>query len=653
MSENNVDLILEEMNEECDIGIDIGIGIDIDKMDDDIDLCISRLLFSCSRGDLFHFNNVYNKYKPDINLSDYDGRTCLHVASSIGYVDIVKFLIDNGANVNVYDRFGGSPRDDAIRHGHDEITKILVDAGASKPAESFELELIQACSKGDLNSVKRLLNNKVNPNCCDYDGRTPLHLAIDTKNSDIVELLLKNKADPLKIDRFGGSPLSDAKRKKNRVGQDKILELLNGYVDVSKEKTSGKTNSFIIYFVLFECVILMLYALFSKYNKTVDIKKYPYYQDLHVMIFIGFGFIMTFLRKNGYSSVGFTFLIASLCIQLYPLLDGFWDSVFSNEFKMIYLDINTLIHCDFSAAAVLISYGVILGRVNPLQLGIMSVIEIMFYSLNENISKILNVRDTGGSMIVHVFGAFSGLACSRVLSSRYKNDMIDNVSIYHSDLFSMIGTLFLWIYWPSCTSIMTSDDVSFNMSVVNTLLSLTSSCVVAYISSYVMRKNYKFSIVDIQNATLAGGVAIGSVCDSEIQPVSAIVIGMVSGFMTVYGFTYIQSRLESILGVYDTCGVLNLHGIPGIIGGISSIIYNSYYTNERGGIQSYYQLLFLVITILIGLLSGVLSGMIMSLVKVERLFLDDEYWEVPEMETPYYFDVRGENEHKPVHIKQL
>ena len=30
---------------------------------------------------------------------------------------------------------------------------------------------------------------------------------------------------------------------------------------------------------------------------------YPLYQDVHVMMFIGFGFLMTFLHKYGFSAV--------------------------------------------------------------------------------------------------------------------------------------------------------------------------------------------------------------------------------------------------------------------------------------------------------------------------------------------------------------
>jgi len=45
---------------------------------------------------------------------------------------------------------------------------------------------------------------------------------------------------------------------------------------------------------------------------------------VHVMIFIGFGFLMTFLKKYGFSGVGFNFLIASLAVQWAILVNGFF-----------------------------------------------------------------------------------------------------------------------------------------------------------------------------------------------------------------------------------------------------------------------------------------------------------------------------------------
>lgn len=44
------------------------------------------------------------------------------------------------------------------------------------------------------------------------------------------------------------------------------------------------------------------------------------------MVFVGFAFLMVFLQRYGFSSVGFTFLVATLTLQWATLLQGFLHS---------------------------------------------------------------------------------------------------------------------------------------------------------------------------------------------------------------------------------------------------------------------------------------------------------------------------------------
>lgn len=46
------------------------------------------------------------------------------------------------------------------------------------------------------------------------------------------------------------------------------------------------------------------------------------YQDVHVMIWIGFGFLMTFLKRYGQSAVGLTFLVAAVLVQVALICEG-------------------------------------------------------------------------------------------------------------------------------------------------------------------------------------------------------------------------------------------------------------------------------------------------------------------------------------------
>ena len=49
-------------------------------------------------------------------------------------------------------------------------------------------------------------------------------------------------------------------------------------------------------------------------------------------------------------------------------------------------------------------------------------------------------------------------------------------------------------------------------------------------------------------------------------------IGIIAGFVSVAGYVFVQPFLQRAIGLHDTCGVHNLHGMPGILGGIAGMI---------------------------------------------------------------------------------
>ncbi|XP_022769507.1 potassium channel KOR2-like [Durio zibethinus] len=71
--------------------------------------------------------------------------------------------------------------------------------------------LLQCSSKGDKAGVIQELEKGVEPNVADYDKRTALHLAACEGWTEVVVLLLEKGADVDSLDRWGRTPLSDAR----------------------------------------------------------------------------------------------------------------------------------------------------------------------------------------------------------------------------------------------------------------------------------------------------------------------------------------------------------------------------------------------------------------------------------------------------------
>ena len=70
-----------------------------------------------------------------------------------------------------------------------------------------------------------------------------------------------------------------------------------------------------------------------------------------------------------------------------------------------------IIDAEFSAPALLISFGALIGRATPSQMCAISIAEAVFYSINKVIIVfgLLKAKDGGGTIIIHMFGAYFGL----------------------------------------------------------------------------------------------------------------------------------------------------------------------------------------------------------------------------------------------------
>ena len=122
-------------------------------------------------------------------------------AADKGHIEIVKFLLEKGANVNIIDNYGNTPLLWAIDKKHLEMVKLLIENGANLNVE---------------NNI----------------GGTPLHIAVDKEHVGIARLLIINGVDINKINKNGHNALRYL-----HYGDSEMKNLLTNYALITKLQT--------------------------------------------------------------------------------------------------------------------------------------------------------------------------------------------------------------------------------------------------------------------------------------------------------------------------------------------------------------------------------------------------------------------------------
>jgi tRNA A-37 threonylcarbamoyl transferase component Bud32 len=94
---------------------------------------VSNLISAAAEGDLDELTMLLSAADDTssfVNDGDYDGRTALHIVSSLGNAQAIALLLSHKADPNAMDHWGGQPLDDAIRKTHLECIKLLKEHGA-------------------------------------------------------------------------------------------------------------------------------------------------------------------------------------------------------------------------------------------------------------------------------------------------------------------------------------------------------------------------------------------------------------------------------------------------------------------------------------------------------------------------------------------
>lgn len=353
-------------------------------------------------------------------------------------------------------------------------------------------------------------------------------------------------------------------------------------------------------------------------NEVIDgirqVQQYNFAVGILAMLLVGFGFLMVFIKKYGSSATTGTYLLVAVAIPLYILLRS--KGILTAE-AIPAETIKALLYAEFATAAGLIAMGAVLGRLKVYQYALLGLLIVPAYLINEwlvldgglGITK--GFVDAAGSVVIHTFGAYFGLGLAIALTQKSHKGITIHTDAT-SDRFSMLGSMVLWIFWPSfCGAVVPEGD--FQKTVINTIFALCGATLCTYFMSLLLRKG-KVAIADIINASLAGGVAIGATCNL-VNPAGAFAIGLAAGGLSVIGFAWIQPKMEAKLKIIDTCGVHNLHGLPGLFGGLTAIIVVP-------GIAAS-QLAGIAFTVIFALAAGTAGGYIIRLTGSKKTVYND------------------------------
>ncbi|TNM95654.1 hypothetical protein fugu_016737 [Takifugu bimaculatus] len=323
---------------------------------------------------------------------------------------------------------------------------------------------------------------------------------------------------------------------------------------------------------------IAIYVFYVEIDTHTDLTRdfYATFQDVQVIVFLGFGFLGSFLVRYGFSSIGFNLLVAAVATQWAIVLNGMESWYYRGK--------------------------PVLGKTNPVQLTLAALLEVTGFILNEWLLRsLLRVQLLNSIMQLHIFGPFFGLALTWILDWKGCEKQFEKEkSAYKSGLFSMLGSVFIWMFWPSFNSILVDDRTPVRAleAVLSTYLALAASAVTAAAVTVLSNPKGALNLIQMHSCIHAGGVAIGVCLTAVRHPWEAMTVGYSAAVLSTAGFRYlkvwisIDETKESMAcsphdaqvnlifqgpmllahWFHDARDVLSTHAIPGLLGWVAHLL---------------------------------------------------------------------------------
>lgn len=338
-------------------------------------------------------------------------------------------------------------------------------------------------------------------------------------------------------------------------------------------------------------------------QETAELFQYQRGMDVFFMLML-VAFLMLFIKRYEWGVALATLLVFAVSWPLYLVVHS--------EIFGLALNIEAAIKAAFAAITLVIAIGVFLGHISTMHYLLAAALFVPAYMFNEwfMFDYLTGVADAGGSVLVHVFAAYWGWGVAIGLWNKRVSGEPMQTTV-HSVSFVWLASMLLLVLWPSfVTALLPTGEVIPAM--INCFLAMAGSILSAYLVSYVLQQR-KIDPLVYTYAILAGGVAIGATVNL-VTPVNAWIIGVLGGTISTLSFIYLDPWLHRKTGILDTMGVHNLHGTPGIFGGLAAMVVAGAPPSQAIAVAG---------TMIIGLVTGFGSGLVLRIGGRPEIMLDD------------------------------
>lgn len=189
----------------------------------------------------------------------------------------------------------------------------------------------------------------------------------------------------------------------------------------------------------------------------------------------------------------------------------------------------------------------------------------------------LGFHDFAGSAAVHLVGGVAAFVGAKILGARigkYDKDGKPRAILGHSLTLGALGVFILWFCWfgfngGSTVALSGGADETAARVFVTTNLSAAMATVTVLAITWIRYKKPDISMT--LNGSLAGLVAVTAGCDT-VTPMGAAAIGIIAGFVVVFGIEFIDQNLK----IDDPVGAVGVHGMCGAVGTLLVGVFGYY-----------------------------------------------------------------------------